>query len=36
LVFDRLFGRFQLKVKDRESAGNILGETLKGDSKKGR
>jgi len=29
LVFDRLFGRFQLKVKDRESAGNILGETLK-------
>ena len=29
MVFDRLFGRFQLKVKDRESAGNILGETLK-------
>ena len=29
MLFDRLFGRFQLKVKDRESAGNILGETLK-------
>ena len=29
MVFHRLFGRFQLKVKDRESAGNILGETLK-------
>jgi putative phosphoribosyl transferase len=29
LVFDRIIGRFQLKVKDRESAGNILGETLK-------
>ena len=29
MVFDRLFGRFQLKIKDRESAGNILGETLK-------
>jgi putative phosphoribosyl transferase len=29
LIFDRITGRFQLKVKDRESAGNILGETLK-------
>src|SRR4249919_1302336 len=29
LIFDRIFGRFQLKVKDRESGGNILGETLK-------
>ena len=29
MVFDRLFGRFQLKVKDRQTAGNILGETLK-------
>ena len=29
MVFDRLFGRFQLKVKDRVSAGKILGETLK-------
>ena len=34
MVFHRLFGRFQLKVKDRESAGNILGETLKGIVKK--
>jgi len=29
LLFDRITGRFQLKIKDRESAGNILGETLK-------
>ena len=29
LIFDRITGRFQLKIKDRESAGNILGETLK-------
>jgi putative phosphoribosyl transferase len=34
LIFDRIAGRFQLKVKDRESAGNILGETLKGSVKK--
>jgi len=26
---DRVIGKFQLKIKDRESAGNILGETLK-------
>ena len=29
LIFDRIIGKFQLKIKDRESAGNILGETLK-------
>ena len=29
LIFDRITGKFQLKIKDRESAGNILGETLK-------
>jgi predicted phosphoribosyltransferase len=29
LILDRIAGRFQLKIKDRESAGNILGETLK-------
>ena len=29
MLFDRITGRFQLKIKDRESAGNILGETLK-------
>ena len=34
MIFDRIAGRFQLKVKDRESAGNILGETLKGSVKK--
>jgi putative phosphoribosyl transferase len=34
LIFDRLIGRFQLKFKDRESAGNILGETLRGLVKK--
>ena len=34
MIFDRITGRFQLKVKDRESAGNILGETLKGLVKK--
>ena len=29
LIFDRIIGKFQLKIKDRESEGNILGETLK-------
>jgi Predicted phosphoribosyltransferases len=29
LIFDRITGKFQLKIKDRESAGNILGDTLK-------
>ena len=29
LIFDRIIGKFQLKIKDRESAGNILAETLK-------
>ena len=30
MIFDRITGKFQLKIKDRESAGNILGNTLKG------
>jgi putative phosphoribosyl transferase len=34
LIFDRITGKFQLKIKDRESAGNILGETLKEKVKK--
>jgi len=29
LILDEVIGKFQLKIKDRESAGNILGETLK-------
>jgi putative phosphoribosyl transferase len=29
LIFDRITGKFQLKIKDRKSAGNILGESLK-------
>jgi predicted phosphoribosyltransferase len=29
LIFDRITGKFQLKIKDRESAGNILAETLR-------
>jgi len=29
LILDGVIGKFQLKIKDRESAGNILGETLK-------
>ena len=29
MIFDRIIGKFQLKIKDRESAGNILAETLK-------
>ena len=34
MIFDRITGKFQLKIKDRESAGNILGNTLKGIVKK--
>jgi putative phosphoribosyl transferase len=29
LILNRIAGKFQLKIKDRESAGNMLGETLK-------
>jgi putative phosphoribosyl transferase len=29
LILDGVIGKFQLKIKDRESAGNILGEALK-------
>jgi putative phosphoribosyl transferase len=29
LIFDKITGKFQLKIKDRESAGNILGGILK-------
>jgi putative phosphoribosyl transferase len=28
-IFDNITGRFHLRFKDRESAGNILGEALK-------
>ena len=28
MIFDRIIDRFQLKFKDREAAGNILGESL--------
>jgi len=34
LIFDRITGKFQLKIKDRESAGNILGNALTGIVKK--
>ena len=34
MIFDRITDNFQLKIKDRESAGNILGNTLKGIVKK--
>jgi predicted phosphoribosyltransferase len=34
LIFDRITGKFQLKIKDRESAGNILGNALNGIVKK--
>lgn len=34
MIFDRITGKFQLKIKDRESAGNILGNALKGIVKK--
>ena len=30
MIFDRIAGKFQLKIKDRESAGNILGNAIKG------
>lgn len=33
-IVDNIFSRFHLKFKDRESAGNILGEALKGLIKK--
>jgi len=29
MIFSRITHRFQLKFKDREAAGNILGESLK-------
>lgn len=29
MVFDRIYSKFQLRLKDRASAGNILGEALK-------
>ena len=34
MIFDRIIGKFQLKIKDRESAGNILGNALNGIVKK--
>jgi putative phosphoribosyl transferase len=34
LILDQITGKFQLKIKDRESAGNILGNALKGIVKK--
>jgi len=34
LIFDWITGKFHLKIKDRESAGNILGNALKGIVKK--
>jgi len=34
LILNRIAGKFQLTIKDRESAGNILGETLKNVIKK--
>src|SRR5574339_999122 len=30
LILNKIFGKFQLKIKNRVSAGNILAETLKG------
>jgi putative phosphoribosyl transferase len=35
LILNKIFGKFQLKIKNRESAGNILAETLKNVVKKG-
>ena len=29
MILNKIFGKFQLKIKNRESAGNILAETLK-------
>lgn len=34
MIFERITGKFQLKIKDRESAGNILGGILKDEVKK--
>jgi putative phosphoribosyl transferase len=34
MIFSRITDRFQLKFKDREAAGNILGESLKNSIKK--
>lgn len=34
MLFDRILGKFQLKIKDRQAAGNILGDSLKGLVKK--
>lgn len=34
MIFNRITGKFQLKIKDRESAGNILGNALTGIVKK--
>jgi putative phosphoribosyl transferase len=34
LIIDQITGKFQLKIKDRESAGNILGNALTGIVKK--
>jgi putative phosphoribosyl transferase len=35
LILNRISGKFQLKLKNRESAGNILAETLKAEIKRG-
>ena len=35
MILNRISGKFQLKIKNRESAGNILAETLKAEIKKG-
>ena len=35
MILNKIFGKFQLKLKDRESAGNILAQTLKDVLKKG-
>ena len=35
MILNKIFGKFQLKIKNRESAGNILAETLKDVLKKG-
>ena len=35
MIFSKIRHKFQLKFKDRESAGNILGEALKDVIKKG-
>ena len=34
MILDKLFGKFQLKIKNRESAGNILAGSLKDNLKK--